>query len=122
MEILTKQTMARLQESDIQVRLVNGCFKVATAEAVFSRHKVELTVEVTHPMLVWQCGDRREVRLTLWRGCSGFQMDVPEGMTQLAPLIERMREAATMSDEDALHLKEENCKLFLEACESLGIS
>lgn len=117
--MLTKQAINKLKSSPIEVRLWNGCFNKATAIAKYSGNKsYELTVEVTHPYLQWQCGDKNEVKITLWKGYTGTHCEIPE---ELEPLIEDMKTKATMQDDFALDLSNKNKYAFTEAMKELGI-
>lgn len=101
---LTKQAVKRLFESPVLVKTWNGTFNTATVEAVFSRYRVELTVEASHPSLEWASGRRNQVRLVYWTSSSGSFLEVPE---ELKPLVEQLRLMATMSAEEARKLNEE---------------
>lgn len=115
---MTKQALKRLSNSDLEVRMVNGCFNVVTAKSEFSRYSWELRVEVTNQALAWQCGNKSEVTLWLWQGSSGVGVDVPE---ELNELVERMKKAGQMTDEAAYELSRNNASLFEEAMTELGM-
>lgn len=115
---LTKQALARLQEAPVKVRLLNGCFNVASVEAKFSRYSVELCVETTNPLLEWQCGNKNEVSLIYWKSCEGQRMEVP---AELNALVEKLRSAGTMSNEEAAKLSRENSTALASALEALGL-
>lgn len=115
---LTKQALTRLQEAPVKVRLCNGCFNVASVEAKFSRYSVELRVEATNPLLEWQCGNKNEISLVYWEGCNGKFLEVP---TELNVLVEKLRSAGTMSNEEAAKLSRGNASAFASACEALGL-
>lgn len=117
MNKLTKQALKRLQEAPVEVRLWGGCFNIASVKAEFSRYSVELRVEVTNPALAWQCGNKNEVRLIYWKSCSGTPLEVP---SELEVLVEKLRSAGTMSDEQARNLSRENASAFAQACSELG--
>jgi hypothetical protein len=114
---LTKQALARLQEAPVEVRLWNCCFNIASVVAEFSRYSVELRVETTNPQLEWQCGNKNEVALIYWKGCSGQQLEVPN---ELNALVEKLRSAGTMGNEEAAKLSRENAAAFASAFEELG--
>jgi hypothetical protein len=116
---MTKQALKRLLNSNLEVKLYNGCFNVVTAKAEFSRYSWELRVEVTNQALAWQCGNKSEVTLWLWQGSSGVQVDVPE---ELNELVEKMKKAGQMTDEAARELSRANASLFEEAMTELGTS
>lgn len=99
------------------VKLYNGCFNVASVTAEFSRYRVELRVETTHPSLAWQCGDKNEVSLIYWKGSSGHHLEVP---AELNDLVEKLRSAGTMGNEEAAKLSRENAAAFASAFEELG--
>lgn len=118
--MFTKQAIKRLQNSELEVRLWNGCFNVVKATAKFSKGRAyELSVEVTHPSLSWQCGDKNLVSLVHWQGYSGVGVEIPE---ELNPLIERMKQAGTMSDELANKISSQNRAAFLEDMREFGFS
>lgn len=117
MEKVSRQAVNRLLTSPVKIRLYNGCFNKATAQVEFSRYTLELRVEVTHPALQWQCGNKNAVELVYWKGCEGFQLPIPE---ELFSLVEKLREAATMTSEEAGRLSAENQKAFSQACAQLG--
>jgi hypothetical protein len=115
---LTNQALTRLQEAPVEVRLWNGCFNVASTEAKFSRYSIELRVETTNPLLEWQCGNKNEVTLVYWTGGKGQRLEVP---AELNALVEKLRSAGTMSNEEAAKLSRENASAFTSACEALGL-
>ena len=107
---LTKQAIKRLYASLIDVRLWNGCFNIATATANFARHRFELSVEVTHPFLQWQCGNRDKVCLIHWtNGGMGHHIDIPDDLLEL---VHTLTIEASMSDEEAMKLSKENYSAF----------
>ena len=114
---LTKQALTRLQEAPVKVKLWNGCFNVASVEAKFSRYSVELRVETTNPLLEWQCGNKNEVTLVYWKSCEGRRIEVP---AELNALVEKLRSAGTMSNEEAAKLSRGNAAAFASACKELG--
>lgn len=118
MEKLTKQAVARLLASPVEVRLINGCFNIATAIAAFSRYSIELRVEVTHPFLQWQRGRGDRVELNYWKGSEGNFMEVP---SELEPLVEKLRKAATMADEEARRIGTKNAIAAAELMKELGL-
>lgn len=116
--MITKQAINRLMSAKPTVRLVNGCFNVVEAKALYSGNKrYELRFEVTHPFLEWQCGNKNEVTLVLWKGCCGEQIDIPEELDQL---IEKMKVLGTMSDDEASKLSAENAVAITEAYREMG--
>jgi hypothetical protein len=116
---VTKQVLARLTASLVEVRLYNGCFNVATAKAEFSRYTLELRVQVTHSALQWQCGNKNAVELVYWKGCEGYQLPLPQ---ELLPLVEKLQEAATMTEEEAQKLSNENANAFRQTMTALGLA
>ena len=80
--------------------------------------KYELSVEVTHPLLHWQCGNQNGVKLLKWVGCSGEHIEIP---TELKEKIADMQKLATMTDEQARNLSAENQRAFAHAMYELGI-
>jgi hypothetical protein len=114
---VTKQALTRLNASPVEVRLWNGCFNKAIAKAEFSRYTLELRVEVTHSALQWQCGNKNAIELVYWKGSEGFQLPLPK---ELLPLVEKLKEAATMTNEEARQLSAENASAFAQAFEELG--
>jgi len=117
MEKLTKQAIARLNAAPVCVRLWASCFNRATVITTFSRYRVELRVEVTHPLLQWQLGREDKVELIYWKGCDGFPMEVPP---ELEPLVEKLRKAATMTDEEAQRLGKENAIAAADFAKEFG--
>ncbi|NBR24657.1 MAG: hypothetical protein EBU08_12990 [Micrococcales bacterium] len=115
---ITKQALTRLQEAPVKVRLWNGCFNTASVIAEFSRYSVELRVETTNPLLEWQCGNRNEVALIYWKSNDGQRMEVP---AELSVLVDKLRAAGTMSDEESAKLSHENAAAFTSACVALGL-
>lgn len=116
---LTKQGIGRLSDAPAVAKLMNGCYNVVTAKAVFSRYTLELKVEVTHPALVWQSGDRNKASLTYWEGYRGYPVDIPE---ELEEKIKVMRILGTMGDNEAAALSKENAECFLKLCDDLGFT
>lgn len=117
--MLTKQAINKLKSRPIEVRLWNSCFNKATVIAKYSGNKAyELTVEVTHPALEWQCGNHNEVSLIYWKNNNGYPCEIPE---ELQPLIEEMKIKATMQDDFALDLSNKNKYAFTESMKELGI-
>ncbi len=119
MVTITKQAINRLKAAPIEVRLWNGCFNKAKVITNYSNNKsYELTVEVTHPLLEWQCGVHNEVVLTLWKGCTGHRCEIPE---ELNSLIEEMKSCATMQDDEALAISARNEQGFMVSMKELGV-
>jgi hypothetical protein len=114
---LTKQALTRLNNEPVMVRLFNGCFNVASVRATFSRYQVELRVEVTHQLLQGQCGNKNAVELVYWQGCDGMPMELPE---ELEPLVNKLRALATMTDEQAAQLRQENTQVLHSMAEAFG--
>jgi len=114
---LTRQALTRLNSAPVMVKLWGGCFNTASVTASFSRYSVELRVQVTHPSLQWQCGNKNAVELVYWKGCSGVPLEVP---SELEVLVEKLRSAGTMSDEQARNLSRENASAFAEVANQLG--
>lgn len=115
----TKQALKRLNEAPINIRLMNGCFNRAEAVAEFSRHRFELIVDVTHPALHWQCGDRSEVKLYLMKGNCGHQIDMPDSLQEK---VAEMQKAATMSDSEAREISIKNAELFMNSLSEMGFN
>jgi hypothetical protein len=115
---LTNEAIRRLQASPIEVKLINGAYQRATAVAQFARHRFELSVEVTHPSMEWQCGAHNEINLTVWTGCNGAYKHIED---TLWPLVETMKQKATMTDEEAMQLCIENKRVFHDAMISIGM-
>jgi hypothetical protein len=115
---LTGQALTRLQEAPVKVRLWNGCFNTASVVAEFSRYSIELRVETTNPLLEWQCGNKNEVALIYWKGNDGQRMEVP---AELSVLVDKLRAAGTMSDEEAAKLSRQNAAASASAYVVLGL-
>lgn len=116
---LTKQGISKLSDALAVTKLINGCYNVVTAKTVFSKYALELKVEVTHPALVWQSGDRNRASLTYWEGYKGYLMDIPK---ELEEKVKVMRVMGTMSDNEAAALSRENAECFLKLCDDLGFT
>lgn len=115
----TKEALNRLNEAPISIRLMNGCFNRAESVAEFSRHRFELIVDVTHPALHWQCGDRREVKLYLMKGNCGHRIEMPGS---LQAKITEMQKLATMSDSEAREISTRNAELFINSLAEMGFN
>ena len=115
----TKQALKRLNEAQISIRLMNGCFNRAEAVAEFSRHRFELIVDVTHPALHWQCGDRHEVNLYLMKGNCGQRIGMPDSLQEK---VAEMQKAATMSDSEAREISLRNAELFMSSLSEMGFN
>jgi hypothetical protein len=118
---LTKEAIKRLNDSEIKVTLWNGSFNKAVAVAEFSTHRFELTVEKSHPSLDWMNGGKPKeaVELLYSKSSSGEFIDVPDS---LQPLVEKMKQAATMTDDYALAQSKEGKEAFLEFFSELGLN
>jgi hypothetical protein len=115
---LTKEAIERLVAAPVEVKLWNGCYNTATVKANFARHVYELAVEVTHPLLTWQCGDKSDVSLTFWQSCNGSRMSIPE---ELQNKIAEMRVAATMQDSEAQAISDSNREAQRETWRAMGV-
>lgn len=115
---LTAEAIKRLQDAPVAVRPVNGCFQVATSRVEFARHAFELKVEVTHPLLTWQCGDKKGVSLVAWKSSCGVNIEVP---AELSDKLNAMKAAATMSDGEARRVDVANRESIIHTMEELGI-
>lgn len=111
---MNSRTIKNLYAQPIKVTLWNGCFN----KAVVQYNQYELTVEVTHPVLVWQCGDKKDIALIKWQGCNGQFVDIPEALNDL---VESMKVAATMTDEEAQKISDSNKASFYQSMVELGI-
>lgn len=116
---LTKQGISRLSDALAVTRIVNGCYNVVIAKAIFSKYTLELKVEVTHPALAWQSGNRNKATLTYWEGCRGYPMGIPN---ELEEKVKVMRVLGTMGDNEAAALSKENAECFLKLCDDLGFT
>lgn len=112
---MNSRTIKNLYAQPIKVNLWNGCFNAA----VVRYNQYELTVEATHPALVWQCGDNKDVLLIKWKGSNGHIVDIPETLNDL---VESMKAAATMTDEEAQKISDENKASFHKLMCELGIA
>jgi hypothetical protein len=118
-ELLTKQAIKRLKEAETKVTLWNGCFNRAVRKIKINRYEIELRVEVTHPMLEWQCGNKNSVELVFWKSHSGRVVkDIPE---ELKEVVAKMKQEASMTDEEAYNISKENKEAFLQSMKELGI-
>ena len=114
---LTKNTIKKFYNTPIEVNLWNGCFNKAEVNIKNNHKTYRLEVYVTHPLLTWQCGDRKEVNL-IFDGYVHSEVCIPE---ELNKLIVKMREAATMTDEEAAALSQGNKALFRRSMSELGL-
>ena len=115
---MRKNTIDKLIQSPVTVQLLNWCFNQATSVVELRSCKYELRVDVTHPLLHWQCGDKNGIELVKWVGCSGEHIVIP---TELKEKIADMQKLATMTDEQARNLSAENQRAFAHAMAELGI-
>lgn len=116
---LTAQAIKRLLAAPIEVRLWNGCYNTATAKVTFARHAYELIVEVTHPLLAWQCGDHSKVSLVFWQSSNGRQIEMP---AELQSKIKEMQAVATMKDSEAQAISNSNQDIYRETCREMGFT
>ena len=114
---LTKNTIKKFYNTPIEVNLWNEYFNKAEVNIKNNRKTYRLEVYVTHPLLAWQCGDREEVNL-IFNGYFYSGGCIPG---ELNDLIQKMKEAATMTDAEARALSEKNKKIFYKAMLELGI-
>lgn len=114
---LSKQCIKQFKLQPIKVRLWNGCFNKAEVEVKQSRCSYTLSVEVTHPALVWQCGDKNSVRLVYWKGSGGHCIEIPP---ELEDLVTEMKLVATMQDDEAARISVENYASFNQAMKDMG--
>lgn len=102
---LTKQAISKLMDPvNRTVRIVNDAYREITATAKFNNYKIEIRVAVVHPLLQDKVTLFRGERVTMiyWVARTGDKVDeIPES---LAPVIEDMRNAATMDRQEALNL------------------
>ena len=102
---LTKQAIAKLMDPVNRTsRIVNDAYREVTATAKFNNYKIEIRVAVVHPLLQDKVILFRGERVTMiyWVERSGDKIeDIPD---TLAPVIEELRNSATMSREEALGL------------------
>ncbi len=117
-QLISKQAINRLISSPVRVYLSNGCYNVAQATAEFTKYKLVLSVEVTHPTLHW-LGTKSGVKLVRWAGCSGYSVPVPECLTEK---VQEMIKQATMSDDEALYLSEKSRNAMMKVMQELGIT
>jgi hypothetical protein len=101
---LSKHAIKKLLEAPIRVALWNGSFKRAKVVAEMSKYMVEVSADVSHPMLEWASKKRDAVSVTIWKGCNGYAIPLPQ---ELYSLVEDLRKAATMTDDEAVLLDKE---------------
>jgi hypothetical protein len=101
---LSKHAVKRLLEAPVQVNLWNGSFKRAKVVATMSKYMVEVSVDVSHPLLEWVSGLRDDVDVTLRKSHNGYPVPLPK---ELYRLVENLRKAATMTDDEAVLLDKE---------------
>jgi hypothetical protein len=114
---LTKEAIKRLYNSPVEVRLVNRCYNVATAEAKFSRHRFELRVQYVPPFITWLGETQNEVSFWFYRGGCGQCVPVS---SNLEPLVEKLTEAAKMSDEEEKLVVKQYVESFKRAMDEMG--
>ena len=117
-ELLTKQAINRLKKAETKVILWNGCFNRAVRKIKINRYEIELRVEVTHPALEWQCGNKDSVDIVYWK-LGKIVKDIPE---ELKDVVAKMKQEATMTDEEAYNISKENREAFEHSMRELGIS
>lgn len=115
--VLTKKALQKFYNSPIEVRLLNGCFNRAVVEVANNRKEYSLRVDVTHPFLEWQCGNKDGIEL-VYKGYIYTGEDIPK---ELNELIEKMKEAATMTDEEAFATSSRSMSAFRTSMKELGI-
>ena len=96
---LSKYEISQLKIATPEVRLWNGSFNRVRATVEFDGHSFELTVDVTHPLLLEYAGSEPQlVELVRLAGCRAHRIEVP---AELLPLVESMRCKGEMSAETA---------------------
>ena len=116
---LTTEAIKRLVSAPVEVKLWNGCYNTASVKATFARYSYELTVQVTHPLLAWQCGDKNEASLFFWQSCNGRQIEIP---AELRHKIGEMRVAATMNESEAQAISDSNKSMYRDSCLAMGFA
>lgn len=114
---LSKHSIKKLLEAPIRVTLWNGTFKRAKVVAEMSKYMVEVAVEVSHPLLEWASGKRGDVDVTLWKSYNGYPIPLPK---ELHSLVEDLRKAATMTDEEAVRLDKEMREALRHFADEMG--
>lgn len=118
---LTKRHINKLYKASPTVQLTNGCYNVVSCKVKCNKRLVEVCVEVTHPSLYWQCGNKESVSIADYITTSaGIVYDgVPE---VLEPLVEKMKALGKMDDDFAEALSSKNTRLFTTWLNEMGIS
>lgn len=123
------RVLKKLTEAEPKVRLINGCYNEVSVKFAHGTRGVSLEVEVTHPTLAWQCGDKKKVRFVLYntRAMNGgivriFDEDSAQEYPELFQIVSKMRKQGELSDAVAHKLSAENKKAFQEAMADLGIT
>lgn len=107
MKSLTKQHLKRLKQTTPTVSVWNGTFKRVVVKAKCNKRVVELSVDVTHPLMMrYRTGHREvEVKLVEWFGCNGyFCNSIP---TELDELIKEMTLLGMMPLQEAITLNDQ---------------
>ena len=116
--MLTKQAINRLKESELEVKLINGCYNEVRAVAKYSGgRKYELRVQVTHPSLTWACGDKNSVELIEWNGCRGLHLDIPK---ELNSLVDKMKGLGKMCDIEATEHSKGLVETLMDSYKEMG--
>ena len=105
---LTTEAIKRLVSAPVEVKLWNGCYNTASVKATFARYSYELTVQVTHPLLAWQCGDKNEASLFFWQSCNGRQIEIPAELRH--------------NDSEAQAISDSNKSMYRDSCLAMGFA
>lgn len=114
---LTKNTIKKFYNTPIEVSMWNGCYNIAEVNITNNRKDYRLEVTIVHPLLHWQCGDKSSVRIV----CHGYVYPEAQIPNELDDLIAKMRELATMTDDEANAISQENKQIFYQGFKELGL-
>lgn len=115
---ISKTTIEKIKDAEVSVSLWNRCFNRAVVRVELSKSVYELIAEVTHPFLEWQCGKKDKIELIRWKGYRGNPIEIP---IELSSKIQEMILKATMKDDYAQQLSNENLKAFKEDFKEMGL-
>lgn len=109
--MLTKQTIKKLNEAPVEVKLWNGNFNVASVKIHNNKKDYELLYELSHPLLEQYSGKRDKCEFLVWTGHSAPNASPPE---ELKGLVQRLKEAAIMPNDVVIELLIRNYKAVEE--------
>lgn len=115
---LASSTIEKLKQASITVRTFNGTYEHAEAKVALARGNVELSCDVTHPLMVPFDRQRDEVCLIVCEGSRGYHIEVPAALQEK---VNSLRQAATLDDRVAAQRATDMAKALRETYVALGI-